>query len=104
MKLNGKYFFALGLYVFTGTGVVLGDEPAKENTSDGSPIKIEELTINPIKGWHVDRARAGMSVVIEEPKNTEVVYDKPTYVRNLSVTKYSQGAVIAVSREECGSD
>ena len=94
MKLTLKYVFAVGIYAFTGTGLVLGDEIPKENLSDGSPIQIEELTINPIKGWRVDRARAGMSLVIEEPKSTEVIYDKPTYSRNLSVTKYAQPTVI----------
>ncbi len=100
MKLKWNFFLAAGIFVSTGSSYLFGQESLQNNLADGSAIQIEELTINPIKGWQLDRTRGGMSVVIEEPKSTEVVYDKPTYSRNLSVSKYSHGAVINAEKLE----
>lgn len=62
-----------------------------ENTepliSNGNAVLVEDLgvQITPIAGWEVSHNKMGMSLVIQAPKATEVVYDKVTYRPNLTV-------------------
>lgn len=55
--------------------------------SDGSALYLEKpkVWVTPPVGWEVLKDRYGKAVIMQEPKSDEVVYDKPTYQRNITV-------------------
>ena len=64
--------------------------------------ELEELgiRIRPVEGWEKIPDLMGMSLVIQEPKSGEVVYDVPTFQRNITVVVGHAGAPIDAAEAE----
>ena len=74
--------------------LILGVTPLTQVTaqtdtelSDGSALYLEKskIWVTPPAGWEILKDRFGKALIMQEPKSEEIVYDKPTYQRNITV-------------------
>jgi hypothetical protein len=55
--------------------------------SDGAPLEFQKsgLKITPVTGWEMVTDSGNLTLIMQEPEDSNVVYDKPTFRRNITV-------------------
>jgi hypothetical protein len=86
LKAAGVFVGLASLLTSSAIFADMNATPGKMLASGGS-IEIKKLgvTITPPAGWEVITNAPNISLIMQEPADTKVVYDKPIYQRNITL-------------------